>query len=451
MVEVAKPEPEPEQDDNTWQKPDLPDSDVVEAMRPPGLIEQIMEYNLSTAMYPQPLMALAGAIALMGVITGRRIRDQRNTRTNVYLIVLAPSGCGKDQSRSVNKNILLAAKWNVAIGGDRITSHAGIVSALAHYPAKLFQPDEFHATMQSATRGRNNVHLQHIPEVLKECYSEAGTVWLPASYGDRKKNITITQPHAVLHASGVPAPFWDAMTVELASSGFLGRTLVIETGFDVVMPHDIVAAGPPESLVEQVAWWKTVERGGTNIWTEDPQPIVVTETPEAHERLFNHLQEIRQKQQNEDHIRGAIWGRSGQKAAQLALLFAASRHTGMLDITIDLQDVDRAITLANWSTRLLVQRCIDSVADSEHQKRIQKILAAIGRNWTSLSEITRRTQGVCDRMARKNILQDLEQAEQIETRIKSTGGRHLSEFRKCNIPFFNGKKPNVQDPESETD
>ena len=413
---------------NIWPKPDVEGGEYVERMRPPGLISEIIDYNLSIAMYPQPVMALAGAITLMAVITGRRIRDRRNTRTNLYFIVLSPSGSGKNKSREVNKAILGAAGCEMMDGGDDFRSHAGFIAELDHYPSKLFQPDEFQSVMSAVSNGKHRSHLQHVPEVLKQCYSETGGNWKPSSYGDRSKNVQIVQPHAVLHASGVPAPFWDSMSVEMAASGFLGRTIVVETGFDIVMPQDSDFSPPPDSIIKQVEWWKGFD-GGSNLWTTNPSPITLLETQEAHDRLFQHLQEIRQKQCTENYVTGALWGRSGQKAAQLALVFAASRQTGMLEQKIELQDVDMGIALANWSTRLLVMRCESNVAESDHHRRIQKILSSIGRDWTSKSQITRDTQRLCERQARDNILYDLVESQRVEKRIRTTGGRACDEFR----------------------
>ena len=276
------------------------------------------------------------------------------------------------------------------------------------------------------------MHLTQFPDLLKECYSSAHTVWDPASFSDRSKNITIQQPHAVLHATGVPKPFWKAVTTELASSGFLGRTIVVETGFAAVMPHDVPASPPPLELVERIAWWQTVQRADNNLWLTNPEPLIASDTPKARARLFRHFEEIRQKQRTEGHVRAAIWGRSGQKAAQLALIFAASRaqFDTIPEITVELQDVDRTITLTNWSTRLLVERCLTNVHDSEHQRQMQAILDAIPTRWTKQNDITRRTQRVCDRSVRIRILNDLLESGRIETRTKHTGGPTATEYRK---------------------
>ena len=75
----------------------------------------------------------------MAVITGRRIRDLRNTRTNIYVIVLAGSGTGKEAARTLNKDLLRRRLDSPSRhGGDRLTSYQGIISALELYPLGSF-------------------------------------------------------------------------------------------------------------------------------------------------------------------------------------------------------------------------------------------------------------------------------------------------------------------------
>jgi hypothetical protein len=78
----------------------------------PGFIEQVMAYNLATATRPAADARARGAICLQAVLAGRKVRDERGNRTNVYCVGVAPSGAGKDNARKVNKNILFAADWS---------------------------------------------------------------------------------------------------------------------------------------------------------------------------------------------------------------------------------------------------------------------------------------------------------------------------------------------------
>jgi hypothetical protein len=73
-------------------------------LRVPGFINDVLDYTLSTAPYPEPALAFCGAISLQGLLAGRKVRDESDNRTNLYVLGLANSGadtrCGNRQVRS---------------------------------------------------------------------------------------------------------------------------------------------------------------------------------------------------------------------------------------------------------------------------------------------------------------------------------------------------------------
>ena len=94
---AAEPEDdEPEQDDyGEIVDPSFP----AECLDVSGLLREITDYTLAKSRYPQPELALAGALALLGTITGRKVADVLDTRTNVYVLGLGLSGTGQEQAR----------------------------------------------------------------------------------------------------------------------------------------------------------------------------------------------------------------------------------------------------------------------------------------------------------------------------------------------------------------
>ena len=177
----------------------------------PGLIGDVMRHNLQTAHYPLPELALAGALALMSVLTGGKVTDKVRTRTNLFLIGLAPSGGGKDHSRKLNRLILRSAGGGQTVGPERIGSHAGIISTLAEQWLTLFQLDEIgHLVM--AMQDRGSPHLVQISAVLMQLFSSADSEWISDAYGDRNKVKTLAYPHAVLYGTAVPEGFWESLT-----------------------------------------------------------------------------------------------------------------------------------------------------------------------------------------------------------------------------------------------
>jgi hypothetical protein len=71
-----------------------------ELLFPPGIIADFMDYTLQTAWVPQPVLALGAAVTLMATLTGHKVRDEFNTRTNLYCLGVAPSGALARLSKS---------------------------------------------------------------------------------------------------------------------------------------------------------------------------------------------------------------------------------------------------------------------------------------------------------------------------------------------------------------
>src|SRR5262249_8565418 len=100
--------------------PEAPDPGPTppELLRVTGFIEQVMDYTLTCAPYPEPVLAFAGALALQAFLAGRKVRDEADNRTNLYLLALANSGAGKDFPRKVNQRVLLEAGLAEGLGNS---------------------------------------------------------------------------------------------------------------------------------------------------------------------------------------------------------------------------------------------------------------------------------------------------------------------------------------------
>jgi hypothetical protein len=403
-----------------------------ECLTAPGLIGELIKYNLETALYPLPELALAGALALMASVTGGKAEGLR-ARTNIYVMGLAPSGGGKDYSRKLNRKLLMEAGGGHICGPERIGSHAGIISALAENWNTLFQIDEIGrmlATMQSAG---TSPHLYNISSVLMQIYSSADDIWQADAYGDRKKCKTLEYPHCVVYGSSVPDGFWTSLSKQNLSDGLIGRFLVFENS-DYVDYQDVTEQPLPANVIERCRSWlehKTHSgnlAGRTNYEGANPQRIECDE--QASERLRKHAIDISLRRKYEDPIEAAIWSRHAEKTNKLALLFACSRWSeGAAWPTINLADADRAISLNNYLTRRMLKQAGVYVSESIFETVQLKVLRVIARReeWTQ-SELTRATRFLKPR-ERTEVLQTLVESGEIEVEDRETGGRPVRIFR----------------------
>lgn len=390
-----------------------------DALRPPGMISDIIDYTLETSMYPQPELALAGAIALIATITGRKLTDTYGTRTNVYVIGLAPSGSGKEQARKTNKTLLMMAGADHMIGPERVASSAGLVTQIALSPAILFQLDEMGRMLSTLKNPGKSPHLFNIATVLMQIYGCSDSLWIADAYADIRKTPKIDQPHPVIYGTAVPEGFWESLTAENVTDGLLGRMLPFESAKGYVDPQTPKSLPPPESLVEAVRFWTDMKAGG-NLHKAHPQPLLAEYSEAAKARFDSHMLEISQRRKDEDKQSAALWSRSAGKAGKLALIFAASRQPFCENPVVDYEDIDQGIKLSNWITRLIQKQVFEHVSANEQEDRTKKVYRLLATPMTK-SQITRRTQWL-GRRERSEILETLIEAGLIEFEIEQADG-----------------------------
>lgn len=398
----------------------------------PGLIGEVIQHNLKTAHYPLPELALAGALTLMASLTGGKVVDRLRTRTNLYVIGLAPSGSGKDHARKINRQVLLGCGGGEIIGPERIGSHAGIVSALAANWNTLFQIDEIGRLIMTMKDAASSPHLYNISSVLLQVFSSADSVWQADAYGDRSKVKRLYYPHCCIYGTNVPDGFWEALSKENLSDGLIGRFLVFESPeyVDYQEPADIDVS---EYTMRRAAAWLELKTHAGNLAGmtnhEAANPKRVDHDEAAYRRLHEHTVAISEQRKKEDKITAAIWSRAAEKTNKLALLFACSRFDGETWPTIQLEDANRAIKLNNYLTRMMLRQAGLHVAENHYERDQLRVLRILQKKpqWTR-NEITRATRWLRPR-ERMEILGTLAETGQLDTEEIETGGRKLTIFR----------------------
>lgn len=419
-----------EDDDDDFEELNEPTGGVIpdELLMPPGLIGDIVRHNLDSAKYPQPEHALAGALALMSLLTGRRVCDSQNTRTNLMIVALGPTRSGKEHPRQINKRILeLVGK--TALYEEKIASHSALHGFLKQDNVGLLMNDEFGDFLATArqTAGANTQPAQIISAMIK-LYSSSSSNYKADRYADNTKQVEINQPHLVLYGTSTGEVFWKHVTPEYLSGGLFGRVMLFENrGYvDPVSRGDI--PGIPESIYRDVEWWLSCFSHRDLLFWDNPQPVIVPHTTEAKARFEAHELEISHKRKRETPVRAALWSGTAEITAKLGLLFACSRSRNPLQIEI--QDVDRAVKLSNWLTRRKVELSGDNVAENQIEqssKRIFRIVKAAGARGVTKNQLSRKTQWMKKR-ERDEILTDLVSNRTIFMEQRETDGRTAIAF-----------------------
>ena len=403
-------------------------------LRPPGILADISEYITRTAIRPQPLFSLVGALSIAANAMGRRYETETGLRSNLYLVAVGVTGCGKNHARSMIKRILNAADLTANLGGEELASGQSILSRASETPNVLFQLDEFGLLMKSVQNPNAGSHLAAILSILMKLFSSAGDIYVGTEYADRTKRprVTIEYPCVNLHATTTPGTFFDALESKHVLSGYLNRLLVVES--DVVRPPRQVRRASRDVPYPILDWLAlasnpTSGTGSTlsNLSGVNPAtPLLVAKTPVA-ATLFDEYD--RKIDVEMDRTRGtgldSIWNRAWEHADKVALVAAVAENP--IEPRVTEEHARFAIALVNWSLENLIAQVRARVADSPFQSRLKECLRKIESS--GARGMTEREMGRSSEFSkltpkeRDEVVESLVHAEQIARVELKTAGR----------------------------
>ena len=409
---------------------------------PDGLVGNLTDYMLTTARRPQPLLSLGASLCAIGALMGRQYRTESNLRSNLYVVGIADSGSGKNHAREIINEVFFEAGLAHHLGGNKIASGAGLLTALHRQPAILFQIDEFGMFLSAAAdRKRSPRHITEILDNMTELFTAAGGIFLGAEYANRdgtNERRDINQPCLCVYGTTTPLHFWGALQGANVADGSLARFLILPSDEDY--PDENLAMGirqaPPALIaaLQMVAKGGGVAKGNLTGKTADQntalKPMTVPMSDAARVR-FGELS---------DALTGelraaagtaftAILSRIGENALKLALIVAVGRDPVRPEI--DITAADWAIDFVRHYAQRTMEAVDRHVADTEteaHLKRLKEIVRAAGVKGITKSEVTRASQWLKSR-DRDEILLTLIESGDITTGMRGSSTKQAMVYR----------------------
>ena len=405
---------------------------------PDGILADMVGYMVSTARRPQPLLSLGASLCALGALMGRKYRTETNLRSNLYVVGIADSGSGKNHAREIVNELFFEAGLAAHLGGNKIASGAGLLTALHRQPALLLQIDEFGMFLSAAAdRKRSPRHITEILDNMTELYTAAGSVFLGAEYANhdgRNERRDIIQPCLCVYGTTTPLHFWNALQSANVVDGSLARFIILPTEDDY--PEEAPGRGirtAPKRLVEQLRL--VAARGGHvpsgNLaglgagTSTSVEPKTVPMSQAANEAFAELGAEItRELREARGTGHTAVLARVSENAQKLALVAAVGRDPVAASITLD--DAEWAIGFVRRFARNTIRAVDQHVADNEIERNHKKVLDIIrraGPGGLTKTELTRKTQFL-DRRTRDEQLVTLAEAGLLTTRLRPSATKH---------------------------
>lgn len=345
----------------------------------PGFIEDVLKLTMSSAPYPNRVLAFTGALALLAFLVGRKVQDKRDNRSNVYLIALADSGTGKDHPRKVNFNIAFLAGVSGSIG-DTFASGEGLEDALFMHPAMLFQADEFDCIFNTLKYSKDN-RAESINEKLLKLYGSSNSLYpmrkkalVKKKNSDERMEVShIVNPNLVLLGTAIPKYFYESLSRRVLENGLVARCIIVEAGNrgDAGNPCPIT---PSDVLLRAARYLVDLDLGG-NLAGEYPKPLIISETAEATARLKEIQAECDRRydffeKANEGGAK-ALWARAHEKICKLAMLHGISSNVYSPVITE--KSVEWAWRFVDHLTRRMLFMAANYVYENVFDEKCQKV------------------------------------------------------------------------------
>ena len=408
---------------------------------PDGLVGDLTRYMIATARRPQPLLSLGASFCAVGALMGRLYRTESNLRSNLYVVGIADSGSGKNHAREIVNEVFFEAGLANHLGGNKIASGAGLLTALHRQPAILFQIDEFGMFLSAAAdRKRSPRHITEILDNMTELFTAAGGIFLGAEYANRdgmNERRDIVEPCLCVYGTTTPLHFWGALRGANVADGSLARFLILPSDEDY--PDENLASGlrqPPPALLDGLQWVANAggrQRGnlvGKTSGSSTAVDAAVVPMTEDAKACFAAL-----SSEMTVELRSAagtaftsILARIGENAMKLALITAVGRNPARP--VIELVDAEWAIRFVRHFAGRTMEAVDRHVADTEaeaHVKRLREIIRAAGREGLTKSEITRASQWLKAR-DRDDTLVTLMESGDIKTAMRGSATKKAMVF-----------------------
>lgn len=356
-----------------------------------GLVEAICDDFEVRAKRTSDEMNVAVAVNVLFPTITRLVKDDSSEETpiNLYSVLTAPTGAGKDRARKFVNSMLQEVRPDV-LGNNSITSCPGLLERLRKHPATLCVIDEF-ADDLDLWMGKNASALHSdIVSALKKLYTSCWdkqfnprmTRAHKNSQGQDMNDMSCVQPHLSLFGLCTKSQFFASFSRKRKTDGFFGRFTVFELDegvrkkrVDRAIPLNVVTINRLKALILSGG-----NLGELDVPDLEATPQVIQRSDAAVQRLEDHYELTQQQcevEEKTNEFRAAVWNRAPEKTARFAIMFAIAREGKIVGVQMQKEDADRAIALTNFLTRRLLQTADALMSDSLGEDERKRVLGKI--------------------------------------------------------------------------
>lgn len=343
---------------------------------PPGIVGEISQWICDTARKPQPRLALAAALCVVGTAMGRIYAGPTGTGSHLYALGLAPTGAGKDHPLQMTKQIMVAAGMSQHIGPGEFISSTAVVNVLSRKPLVMCAMDEFGAFLTRINSRRAGGFEKAVGGMLRTAWSSSFAA-MPTPEWAQKQSTIIHAPSLSIFGVSTPDEFFSALSGMDSSNGLLNRFLIFPSVERIsAVPPSRSSDDVPIGIIEGI---KAIRSAAGDlaimaVGQSEESPAKFMQRMKwgegDAEAIYEEFASEIDDQSATDERYASFFSRAAEYAQRLAMIRAA----GCGAFQIDADDMIWGINISRACFASVYDFAGDYVADSEAQARSQEVV-----------------------------------------------------------------------------
>lgn len=350
---------------------------------PPGVAGAIAKFIFESAPRPVKEVAIVSAIGLLAGICGKAWHIPQSG-LNMYVILIARSGVGKEAMHSGISAILKASRsphlgtfvqFNNFVSGPALTkfcaSNASFVNVSGEWGQRLKRMAE----------GSNDSAMATLRTVMTDLYQKSGPQAIVGgmNYSNKDNNVESVSGVAFsMIGETTPATFYETLTESMMADGFLSRFTIVEYEGDRPDTNPAQNLNPPQHLVDHLTGLASlaVQINGQGGVLSTRESVLVQRTPEAAAIIKAFDVECdKQIRGSKDESWRQMWNRASLKAQRLGALMGAADNPSFP--CIEVHHIEWAIDLIRRDIAVMRKKIEQGdVGMGDHSRR-RKLVAIL--------------------------------------------------------------------------
>jgi RepB DNA-primase from phage plasmid len=354
---------------------------------PGGMVSKLAHWIYATSPSPIPEFSVMSAVVLHAALHGRKYVTPDGLGLNIYAVLVAASGFGKDRPLKAMKQIATSINRGYLIGPNDVSSDSAIEYVLRHHPCLVLPLDEFGMVL-SASGKMADPYARARRKSLLELFSSSTGDWVAkvraadAGKKDKPPKPPIICPTLSVLGATTPSTFYNGLEGDAFSSGLMARLLVISVDkLPTLQGIDGVPAVPEGVVADLKQAIAKVPSGGDlaealrRDSTSRPHFVVAGW---ADENAKNRLMQIRHWARDisiADDRRGLIVNRAGDYTSKLATIRAISRDPS--NTLVRVEDIEWAFGIVQDSIATVEDGAARFMSGSPFEALCKAIIEAV--------------------------------------------------------------------------